>query len=162
MAGLLGKRRVWLAGEKAALVAALLEPGARAADVALQAGVGRTALYRWRKELAADGLPIMSLPAEARQQDHHADFIPVRLAEAEACPHPVSKPASVGQSAAVSKPPSLCPSKPRSPPTPQAGVPPASINVAFGANLNLVIVGVPELALLEHVMTVLSRVATSR
>ena len=84
------KRRVWLAGEKAAWVGALLEPGARAVDVALRAGVGQTELYRWRKELAADGT--MSLPAETQPSDHHAGFMPVRLAEVEVRPQPVPGP----------------------------------------------------------------------
>ena len=152
------KRRVWLAGEKAAWVGALLEPGARAVDVALLAGVGQTALYRWRKELAADGT--MSLPAETQPSYHHAGFIPVRLAEVESRPQAVSRPAAVCTSAPVSIPPPSVGAPCLAAAALPVAAPAASISIVLGEGVAIKIVGVPELALLEHVITVLSRVAT--
>src|ERR1700683_3268228 len=53
------RRRRWSRSEKEAWVAALMEPGANATEVAKQAGVDRSLLYRWRQQLAAsqEGLP---------------------------------------------------------------------------------------------------------
>ena len=148
MAGLLGKRRVWLAGEKAGLIAALRDDKVCVADISRLAGVSRATVYRWRDEVSLEA--VAREGASGARIIGDAGFIPVKLAEAAPLPQ------------MMAKEPSLCPSEPWSPPTPQAVVPPASINVAFGPNLNLVIVGVPELALLEHVLKVLSRMATSR
>jgi len=45
------RRRHWRAEEKQALVAAAFAPGAVVADVAQQADVRPSQLYRWRREL---------------------------------------------------------------------------------------------------------------
>ncbi len=47
------RRRRWSRAEKERWVSALMEPGANASDVARQAGVDRSLLYRWRQQLAA-------------------------------------------------------------------------------------------------------------
>jgi transposase len=46
------RRRRWSAAEKARLVAAINEPGAVASEVARDAGVDVSLLYRWRRQLA--------------------------------------------------------------------------------------------------------------
>ncbi|MBV1703135.1 MAG: helix-turn-helix domain-containing protein [Hyphomicrobiales bacterium] len=137
-----------MAGEKAGFLAALRDDKVCVADISRLAGVSRATVYRWREEVSLEAVAREGASCARIRDD--AGFIPVKLAEAAPLPR------------MMVKEPSLCPSEPLSPPTPQAVVPPASINVAFGPNLNLSIVGVPELSLLEHVMTILSRVATSR
>ena len=59
-----------------------MEPGANATEVAKQAGVDRSLLYRWRQQLAAsqDGLP---------------DFVPVTVALTAPEPAPVSPRAAI-------------------------------------------------------------------
>src|ERR1700722_5966335 len=47
------RRRRWSRLEKEGWVAALMEPGANATEVAKQAGIDRSLLYRWRQQLAA-------------------------------------------------------------------------------------------------------------
>jgi transposase len=78
------RRRRWSRSEKEAWVAALMEPGANATEVAKQAGIDRSLLYRWRQQLAAsqDGLPA---------------FVPVTVAPMapEPAPTPVSARAAI-------------------------------------------------------------------
>jgi transposase len=47
------KRRYWTRAEKLRWVLALNEPNANASDVARNAGVSASLLYRWRQQLAA-------------------------------------------------------------------------------------------------------------
>jgi len=53
------RRRRWPRAEKERIVAASLEPGATASEVARAAGIHSSQLYRWRRELCerADGAP---------------------------------------------------------------------------------------------------------
>ena len=78
------RRRRWSRSEKEGWVAALMEPGANATEVAKQAGIDRSLLYRWRQQLAAsqDGLPA---------------FVPVTVAPMapEPAPTPVSPRAAI-------------------------------------------------------------------
>jgi transposase len=76
------RRRRWSRSEKGAWVAALMEPGANATEVAKQAGVDRSLLYRWRQQLAAsrDGV--------------HA-FVPVTVAPMAPEPAPGSPRAAI-------------------------------------------------------------------
>lgn len=60
------RRRRWGAGEKSRLIAALGEPGASASEIARDAGVDVSLLYRWRRQLAK----AMATPA----------FVPVHVA----------------------------------------------------------------------------------
>ena len=46
------RRRRWSAAEKSRLIAALGEPGAAASEIARDAGVDVSLLYRWRRQLA--------------------------------------------------------------------------------------------------------------
>jgi transposase len=71
------RRRQRSRSEKEAWVAALMEPGANATEVAKRAGIDRSLLYRWRQQLAAsqDGLPA---------------FVPVTVAPAAPEPPQVS------------------------------------------------------------------------
>jgi len=48
------RRRRWSAAEKGRLVAAMNEPGAVVTEIARNAGVVASLLYRWRRELAAE------------------------------------------------------------------------------------------------------------
>ena len=63
-------------------MAALMEPGANASEVAKRAGIDRSLLYRWRQQLAAsqDGLPA---------------FVPVTVAPTAPEPEPVAKRAAI-------------------------------------------------------------------
>ena len=60
------RRRRWSRLEKERWVSALTDPGANASDIARQAGIERSLLYRWLQQLAASRKP--------------ASFIPVRIA----------------------------------------------------------------------------------
>jgi len=51
------RRRRWSAAEKSRLIAALGEPGASASEVARDAGVDVSLLYRWRRQLKAIAAP---------------------------------------------------------------------------------------------------------
>lgn len=48
------RRRRWSAADKARLVAALGEPGASASEIARDAGVDVSLLYRWRRQFAGE------------------------------------------------------------------------------------------------------------
>ena len=76
------RRRRWSRSEKEGWVAALMEPGANATEVAKQAGIDRSLLYRWRQQLAAsqEGLPA---------------FVPVTVAPSMPEPAPVSARAAI-------------------------------------------------------------------
>jgi transposase len=56
------RRRRWSRGEKERIVAAAMEPGAVASEVARSAGIHASQLFRWRQELceAAPGAPMFS------------------------------------------------------------------------------------------------------
>jgi transposase len=71
------RRRQRSRSEKEAWVAALMEPGANATEVAKRAGIDRSLLYRWRQQLAASQV---GLPA----------FVPVTVAPAAPEPAQVS------------------------------------------------------------------------
>jgi transposase len=47
------RRRRWSLAEKERIVAAAIEPGANASDVARAAGIHVSQLFRWRKELCS-------------------------------------------------------------------------------------------------------------
>ena len=56
------RRRRWSRLEKERWVSALMEPGANASDIAPQAAIERTLLYRWRRQLAGSRKPASSIP----------------------------------------------------------------------------------------------------
>ena len=60
------RRRRWSRLEKERWVSALMDPGENASDIARQAGIGQSLLYRWRQHLAT-----------SRKSP---SFIPVRIA----------------------------------------------------------------------------------
>jgi transposase len=76
------RRRRWSRSEKEVWVAALMEPGANATEVAKQAGVDRSLLYRWRQQLAAS-------------QDDLPAFVPVTVAATAPELAPVSPRAAI-------------------------------------------------------------------
>ena len=49
------RRRRWSRGEKERIVAAALEPGAIASEVARAAGIHSSQLFRWRQQLCSGG-----------------------------------------------------------------------------------------------------------
>jgi len=51
------RRRRWSRAEKERIVAAALEPGAVASEVARAAGIHTSQLFRWRQELCLPALP---------------------------------------------------------------------------------------------------------
>jgi transposase len=57
------RRRRWPLSEKERLVAASLEPGANASEVARGAGIYSSQLYRWRRELCERSGPGASFAA---------------------------------------------------------------------------------------------------
>ena len=85
------RRRRWSAAEKARLVAAMDEPGAVVTEIARNAEVCASLLYRWRRELMAR----CTMPT----------FVPVRVAPEEGDEVPASAP-------------TCTPPSPPSPPTP--------------------------------------------
>ena len=51
------RRRRWSRGEKERIVAAAMEPGAIASEVARAAGIHTSQLFRWRQQLCERALP---------------------------------------------------------------------------------------------------------
>ena len=72
------RRRRWSRAEKERIVAAALEPGAVASEVARAAGIHTSQLFRWRQELCLPAPP----PA----------FSPVAVLPASAVPSPPALP----------------------------------------------------------------------
>jgi transposase len=63
------RRRRWSRAEKERIVAAAIEPGANASEVARQAGIHQSQLFRWRRELcvprqAEPGFVALAVAAE--------------------------------------------------------------------------------------------------
>ncbi len=54
------RRRRWSRAEKERIVAAALEPGAVASDIARRAGIHVSQLFRWRKELCGSRAPLFT------------------------------------------------------------------------------------------------------
>src|SRR5262245_53172570 len=64
------RRRRWTRAEKERIVAAALAPGAAACEVAREAGIHASQLFRWRRELCVPALqatfsPVAVLPEPA-------------------------------------------------------------------------------------------------
>lgn len=59
------RRRRWSRAEKEQLVAASIEPGAVASEVARAAGVATSQLFRWRRQLCGPAAPSSSFSAVA-------------------------------------------------------------------------------------------------
>jgi transposase len=51
------RRRRWSRAEKERLVAAAIEPGAVASEIARAAGIATSQLFRWRRQLCGPALP---------------------------------------------------------------------------------------------------------
>jgi transposase len=68
------RRRRWSRGEKERIVAAALRPGAVASEVARQAGIHTSQLFRWRRQLCGPAAPAAE-PSPA--------FAPVVMAQPE-------------------------------------------------------------------------------
>ena len=63
------RRRVWTDEQKRALVAAACEPGANVAEIARQADLRPSQLYRWRRDLAkaAPGFAAVMVSTDCEQ-----------------------------------------------------------------------------------------------
>src|SRR6476659_46388 len=61
------RRRRWSRAEKERIVAAALEPGAVASEVARAAGIHTSQLFRWRQELCLPAPPAFSPVAVLRE-----------------------------------------------------------------------------------------------
>ena len=57
------RRRRWPHAEKERIVAAALEPGAVASDVARAAGIHVSQLFRWRQQLCSRAVSMCTAPA---------------------------------------------------------------------------------------------------
>ena len=69
------RRRRWSLAEKERIVAAAIEPGAVASEVARAAGIHSSQLFRWRQQLCGPAQPALT-------------FTPVSVAAAEPGPTP--------------------------------------------------------------------------
>ena len=114
------RRRRWSMAEKARLVAAMDEPGAVVTEIAREASVDVSLLYRWRRQLAAT----REAPA----------FAPLMVAFDASEPQSAIAPVSA------------------STPSPA----PASITIAFGAQVRMTIEGAPDAATLSSVIGALT------
>ena len=85
------RRRRWSATDKARLVAAMNEPGAIASEIAREAGVDMSLLYRWRRQLTGE----VGTPA----------FVPLRITPDAGDAAPMSAP--ICDPAAASVPASI-------------------------------------------------------
>ena len=77
------RRRRWSRAEKERIVAAALEPGVVASEVAREAGIHTSQLFRWRQQLCK------RTPAPVA-------FNPVAVAQVAALPLPAPSPEQVG------------------------------------------------------------------
>ena len=120
------RRRRWSAAEKARLVAAMNEPGAVGTEIARNAEVCASLLYRWRRELIGR----CTTPA----------FVPVRVALEAGDEGPASAPACTS------------PSSPAPSPSPAR----STITIAFGDEVRLTIEGAPDASTLAKVIGALT------
>jgi transposase len=88
------RRRRWSAADKARLVAAINEPGAVAAEVARDAGVDVSLLYRWRRQLAGE-TPAFA-PVRVRPDLGGGEAVSAPICEPSAAPVPASIAIAIG------------------------------------------------------------------
>ena len=89
------RRRRWSAAEKSRLIAALGEPGASASEIARDAGVDVSLLYRWRRQLKAIAAPAF-VPMHVAGDIGDAAPIGAPAVEPVAPPLPASIAISIG------------------------------------------------------------------
>ena len=85
------RRRRWSAAEKARLLAAIGEPGAVASEIARDAGVDVSLLYRWRRQLAMDSASPTFVPVQVSPDPGRDNLAWVRLALPEAIEAPCAR-----------------------------------------------------------------------
>ena len=87
------RRRRWSAAEKSRLMAALVEPGASASEIARDAGVDVSLLYRWRRQLAK----VIAAPAfvPVHVAGDIGDAVPISTLAVEPVAPPALAPASI-------------------------------------------------------------------
>jgi transposase len=71
------RRRRWSRAEKERIVAAVLEPGAIASEVARAAGIHASQLFRWRQELCLPASPPAFSPVAVLPEPGVAPPLPV-------------------------------------------------------------------------------------
>ena len=121
------RRRRWSTAEKVRLVGAMDEPGAVVTEIARNAEVCASLLYRWRRELRS-------------ARDRTPAFVAVRVASEASAAGPTSAPACT-------------PPSPLSSPPPPAR---ASITIAFGVEVRMTIEGAPDASTLAKVIGALT------
>ena len=67
------RRRRWSRTEKERIVAAAMEPGAVASEVARAAGIHTSQLFRWRQELCLPAPPPAFSPVAVYRHQAHPD-----------------------------------------------------------------------------------------
>jgi transposase len=126
------RRRRWSTAEKARLVAAMDDPGAVVTEIARDAEVSASLLYRWRRELNG-----------ARKTP---TFVPVRVVTE-------AKDADPGMAPICS---------PQSPSSPMPSSAPSSIAIAFGEQVRMTIEGAPDASTLANVIGALTALGRFR
>ena len=90
------RRRRWSAAEKSRLISALGEPGASASEIARDAGVDVSLLYRWRRQLATAIAEPAFVPVHVAGDIGDAAPICTSAVEPVAPPAPASIVISIG------------------------------------------------------------------
>jgi transposase len=90
------RRRRWGGAEKSRLIAALGEPGASASEIARDAGVDVSLLYRWRRQLAKEIAASAFVPVHVAEDIGGVAMIAAAPVEAVARPAPASIVISIG------------------------------------------------------------------
>src|SRR5271166_3076896 len=80
------RRRRWSAADKARLVAAINAPGAVAAEIARDAGVDASLLYRWRRQLARDCEALAFVPVRVMPDPGDPDPMSASVCESPSAP----------------------------------------------------------------------------
>jgi transposase len=90
------RRRRWSSGDKTRLVSALNEPGSVASEIAREAGVDVSLLYRWRRQLAmADDAPTF-VPVQVTPDPGSLEPMSAPVCEPPSPPPPTSITISIG------------------------------------------------------------------
>ena len=90
------RRRRWSATDKARLVAAMNGPGAVAAEIARDAGVDVSLLYRWRRQLAEGCAAPAFVPLQVMPDPGDAELISAPVYEPKAASAPASITIAIG------------------------------------------------------------------
>ena len=90
------RRRRWSAEDKARLVAAINEPGAVASEIARDAGVDASLLYRWRRQLAGESEAPAFVPMQVTPHPGNVEPMSAPVCEPPAASVPASITIAIG------------------------------------------------------------------